>query len=77
MTREAKLQELITAVGKIYYAKPRGQRNAKAAVNQALNDAGISYRPDREWYFPRMCSELGVSGGKTTAAKRKQLALSF
>jgi hypothetical protein len=77
LTREAKLQELIVAVGKIYYAKPRGQRNARAAVNQALDSAGISYRPDREWYFPRMCSKLGVSGGKTTAAKRKQLALNF
>jgi hypothetical protein len=77
LTREAKLLKLITAMGKIYYAQPKGKRNAMEAINQALNEGGVTHIADREWYFPRMCSKLGKSGGKTSAAKHKQLALHF
>lgn len=77
MTREKKLQKLITAMGKIYYAQPKDERNGKAAIEQALNEGGVTNIPDREWYSSRMCSELGTNGGKTAAARRKQLAFDF
>ena len=77
MKREERLAKLIKKAGKIYYSEPIGRRDARAAINQALDSAGVTYIPDREWYFPRMCSSFGTNGGKTTAAKRKQMAFTF
>jgi hypothetical protein len=77
LEREERLAKLIKKFGEIYYSQPKEKRNAMAAINQTLDNAGITYLPDREWYFPRMCSALGINGGKTTAARRKQMVFTF
>ena len=77
MKREAKLQKLISKASEIYGVQPADKKNGKTAAIQALDNGGVTWLPDREWYLPQICSAIGSRGGKTTAARRKQLVFTF
>jgi hypothetical protein len=69
------LTVLLGEASDLYHKQPHQQKNAQAAAIKVLDNHNVQDRPIRKSLLSKICSALGKSGGRTTAARRRQLML--